>query len=148
MKVYCKPLPSPRPSPLRAARGNCNGKRFARLCFIAFVNASGFCADIFVSRAGSDANPGTEALPFKSIQKALDSAIAGSTVQVKAGIYSERVEFKESGSGADAFITLQNFGADAVALDGAGLAAPDGSSALLLIDSKSNVRVKGLELRN
>lgn len=148
LKVYCKPLPSPRPSPLRAARGNCNGKRFARLCFIAFVNASGFCADIFVSRAGSDANPGTEALPFKSIQKALDSAIAGSTVQVKAGIYSERVEFKESGSGADAFITLQNFGADAVALDGAGLAAPDGSSALLLIDSKSNVRVKGLELRN
>ena len=47
-----------------------------------FVNASSVGSD-----AGSDANPGTLALPFKTITHALTVATSGSTVQAKPGVY-------------------------------------------------------------
>jgi hypothetical protein len=49
---------------------------------IFFVNASSVGSD-----AGSDANPGTQASPFKTITHALSVATSGSTVQVEPGIY-------------------------------------------------------------
>ncbi len=42
----------------------------------------------WVSPSGSDANSGTEAKPFKSIQKAADKAKAGDTVMVQDGVYT------------------------------------------------------------
>jgi hypothetical protein len=48
------------------------------------------CADLalYVSfSAGSDANPGTQASPFKTITKAMTVATSGTTVQVLPGIY-------------------------------------------------------------
>ena len=47
-----------------------------------FVNVSSVGPD-----AGSDANPGTQALPFKTITHAMTKATSGSTVQVLPGIY-------------------------------------------------------------
>ncbi len=55
----------------------------------------------FVDRAhsqASDSNPGTEALPWKTIQHAADAAVAGDTIYVKAGTYPERVTPGHSGS--------------------------------------------------
>ena len=49
---------------------------------IFYVNASSVGSD-----AGSDANPGTQALPFKTITHALTVATSGSTVQAKPGVY-------------------------------------------------------------
>ncbi len=49
---------------------------------IFFVNASSVGSD-----AGSDANPGTLALPFKTITFAMTQATSGATVQVLPGIY-------------------------------------------------------------
>jgi hypothetical protein len=46
----------------------------------------------------NDNNPGTEALPWKTIQHAADVAVAGDTVYVKAGTYPERVQPAHSGS--------------------------------------------------
>jgi hypothetical protein len=46
----------------------------------------------------SDGNPGTEALPWKTIQHAANVAQAGDTVYVKAGTYLERVHPAHSGS--------------------------------------------------
>jgi PKD repeat protein len=40
---------------------------------------------------GSDSNPGTQALPWKTIQKAATTLRAGDTVNVNAGTYNERV---------------------------------------------------------
>lgn len=45
----------------------------------------------YVSPSGSDNNPGTQALPWRTIQKAANSASPGDTVVVFAGIYNERV---------------------------------------------------------
>jgi len=47
-----------------------------------FVNASSVGSD-----AGSDANPGTRALPFKTVTFAMTQATSGATVQVLPGIY-------------------------------------------------------------
>ena len=51
-----------------------------------------------VSTSGSNNNPGTEAAPWRTIQKAADSMIAGDTVVVEAGNYPELVVSKANGT--------------------------------------------------
>jgi parallel beta-helix repeat protein len=45
----------------------------------------------YVSTTGNDSNPGTSASPFKTIQKAANTAQSGDSVSVLAGNYPERV---------------------------------------------------------
>lgn len=116
--------------------------------FLILLTAHLFAADLFVAPDGLDTNPGNEAAPFKTIQKALDASSPGATVFVKAGVYTELIQFKSSGSGDSAFITLQNFANETPAIDGIGLLPLEGASALLTIADKSFVRVKGIEFRN
>lgn len=51
----------------------------------------------YVSPSGSDSNPGTQAQPWQSIQKAANVAVAGDMVIVAAGNYTERVRVTHSG---------------------------------------------------
>ncbi|NTV23658.1 MAG: DUF1565 domain-containing protein, partial [Nanoarchaeota archaeon] len=55
-------------------------------------------ANYYVSTIGSDSNPGTQTLPWKTIQKAANTMIAGDTAIVLEGNYSERVNIGRSGS--------------------------------------------------
>jgi hypothetical protein len=48
----------------------------------------------------SDENPGTESLPWQTIQKAADLVWAGDTVIVKSGVYMERITFENGTRGA------------------------------------------------
>lgn len=65
---------------------------------------------------GLDSNPGTSpAAPWRTIQKAADTMIAGDTVNVMAGIYREAVVPKNSGE-AGAPITYQAYGSDTVVI--------------------------------
>ena len=129
---------------MRVKRPFVAGTILLTVCALAACRA----ADFFVATDGSDANPGTDALPFQTVQKGCDAAAAGSTIFVKAGIYQERVTLARSGNASDGFVTLRNFASDAAILDGTGLTAPDGASALILIADQSYVRVQGLEIRN
>jgi hypothetical protein len=58
-------------------------------------------ANYYVSTSGSDANPGTQSLPWKTIQKAANSTASGGTTLVLAGTYNEQITVSTSG------ITLQ-----------------------------------------
>ena len=69
----------------------------------------------FVSPSGSDANPGTEAAPWRTIAKAAATATAGHTVVLRAGeygAYGTRTTFSRSGA-AGSPITFMGHPADA-----------------------------------
>ena len=66
------------------------------LAVLVFMLAHG--ATYYVAPNGSDANPGTEAQPWCTIQKAAATLIAGDTAYVKAGTYNEKVVPQNSGS--------------------------------------------------
>ena len=69
----------------------------------------------YVSTTGSDTNTGTEALPWKTIQKAANTMVAGDTVKIQPGTYSESVWPKNSGT-ADKPITYKKEGASPVVI--------------------------------
>ena len=75
------------------------------LCFI--ITSIIYCQDYYVDDNGSDSNPGSESLPFKTINKALEFVEAGGTIYVMDGIYSDQsagvpiVSFYEDSSQQD-----------------------------------------------
>jgi len=85
--------------------------------------------------------------PWRTIQHGADAATAGSTVNVRAGTYQERVTINVSGNESDGYVTFRSYPGETAVLEGEHY-APDGRSAMLLIRNKSYVRVEGLEIRN
>lgn len=82
---------------------------------------------------------------FTSIQAALDLAVAGDTVQVRQAPapYFEKLVFPRSGTSGNP-ITLEAYPGEHPIVDGTGVPGDD----LVLIDTRSYIRVIGLELRN
>ena len=68
----------------------------------------------YVATDGSDENPGNEALPFRTIQKAADTAQSGDTVLVRGGQYTEEITLNNSG------VTFMSVGPDRAVVDGGG----------------------------
>ena len=64
----------------------------------AFLSTTAFAAELYVSPAGNDKNPGSKDAPFATITKAAAAAQAGDTVKIGPGIYREQVTFKASGT--------------------------------------------------
>lgn len=86
-------------------------KRDARvmLAFLLLVQAATLqAADYFVAPAGDDANPGTEARPFASVQRAQQAALPGDTVQIRGGTYRMTEAAMARRKGIFARITLLN----------------------------------------
>jgi hypothetical protein len=100
-----------------------------------------------VSTKGDDSNPGTEAAPWRSVQHAADTVRAGSTVNVRGGIYEELVNINASGNASDGYITFRSFPGETAVLD-AGHFTPVGRSGILTIHNQSYVRIQGFEIRN
>lgn len=63
-----------------------------------------YAATYYVSPTGSDANPGTQSQPWKTIRKATNTLGSGDTATILSGIYNEGVIVSSSG------ITLQASG--------------------------------------
>jgi len=69
--------------------------------------------------SASDSSAGTsESLPWKTIQKGANTAVAGDTVIVKAGIYREQVTMQRSGTASQKITLLANPG-ERVVIDAA-----------------------------
>ena len=56
--------------------------------------------DYWVAPTGADTNGGTQTAPFKTLQKALDVAQPGTTINLAAGTYREAVATKTAGTAA------------------------------------------------
>ena len=59
--------------------------RFLTAILMLLVCGTVSAAEIFVSPQGDDRNQGTEKAPLKSIQKAINRAVAGDTVKLLPG---------------------------------------------------------------
>ena len=101
----------------------------------------------YVATSGNDSNPGTETLPWRTIQHAADTARAGSIVNVRGGIYEELVSINASGNASDGFITFRSYPGETAILD-AGHFTPTGRSGILTIHDQSYLRIEGFEIRN
>jgi hypothetical protein len=104
-------------------------------------------SSFYVSTTGDDSNPGTQTAPWRTIQHAADTVRAGSTVNVRGGVYEELVSIKASGDATDGYITFRSHPGETAVLD-AGHFAPGARSGILTIHNKSYVRIEGLEIRN
>ena len=103
----------------------------------------------YVARAGGDnTNPGTEALPWQSINKAAWTAIAGDTVYVQEGIYNERLIPQNSGTPGNwiTFSAAPGTAKDSVIIDGTGIICPY-LEGLVYINGKSHIKVSGFRIQ-
>jgi hypothetical protein len=108
---------------------------------------------LFVSPSGNDSSPGTAAQPWRTIQKAMNAAPAGSTVNIKSGTYAERLSVNVSGA-AGSYITFQPNGftgpgtGESVILDYASFGNVTDGVPFLAINNRSYVRIQGLTFQN
>ena len=102
----------------------------------------------YVSPSGNDSNPGSLTLPFKTIQKAANIAVAGCTIYIREGVYSEAVTITNSGDEISGYITFQNYSGENAVIDGSALTVPSTDTGLLYLLNKNYIIIKGLELRN
>ncbi len=117
----------------------------------------------YVATNGNDANPGTEAQPWRTIQKAMSAATPGSTVNIRAGTYPERLTVNVSGTAGN-FVTFQPYGftgapgcgghtgvpcgGEAVVLDYSSLGTVSDGVPYLKMSGQSYVRIQGLTFQN
>jgi parallel beta-helix repeat protein len=96
----------------------------------------------YISTSGDDANPGTEAQPYRTIGKAASVATMGETVLIHAGEYYEDVKPLNSGAPGK-YITYKNYGDGEVIID-----AQNGTRAgCIEINNKSYLQFFGLTVR-
>jgi hypothetical protein len=104
-------------------------------------------SSFYVATTGNDSNPGTQASPWRTIQHAADAARAGSTVNVRGGIYEEVVSVNASGNASEGFITFRSYPGETAVLEAAHLTPPE-RGGVLTISNKSYIRIEGFEIRN
>ena len=71
----------------------------------------------YVALNGHDSYPGTIDQPWRTIQKAANTVVAGDTVYIRGGTYPEHVTFSRSGADSQ-YITFQNYPNEMVIVDG------------------------------
>lgn len=101
-------------------------------------------ADLFVSPTGNDAATGTISAPLRTIRKAVSKAVAGTTIQIRAGTYRERIVFPRSGSATGGFIAVRNYSTEKVIIDANGVSG----NHIFYMWAKNYIRIQGLEIMN
>lgn len=101
----------------------------------------------YVAPDGDDGNPGTELLPWKTINHAAQTLVAGDTVLIKAGTYEEQVVPLNSGSPGHA-ITYAAYSGDEVVIDGQNITLPGTWGGLFEVAGKSYITVSSLIVQN
>ena len=115
-------------------------------------------ATLYVSPTGSDSSAGTLSAPLKSIQTAIDKAVAGDIIYLRGGTYSltKNIQIKKSGTSSAPY-TLSAYEAEVPIIDGEELPstpAPVGGSVaaadrgILHVENAAYWKFIGLELKN
>jgi hypothetical protein len=110
-------------------------------------------ADYYVSPAGLDTNPGTDALPFKTLTKAEAVAVAGDTVFIKNGTYQNvgygngktvnngaALRLRTSGNSTAGHITFKNYTGHTPKIQF------DGAAGISFVNGLEYIIIEGLEI--
>ena len=95
----------------------------------------------YVARDGNDSSDGSEEHPWLTIQKAADTVVAGDTVYIKEGVYTERVVVQHSGSSGES-ISYRAYPGHKSVIDAGG------NGTAFSIVGKNYIKIDGLEIRN
>jgi hypothetical protein len=93
--------------------------------------------------AASDVNPGTTALPFKTIVRGVEAAFAGDTVFMR-GVYNEQLVTERAGNATDGNIIFTSWPGQRAVIDGEGVTS--GNNGVIL--RHSYVTFGMVEVRN
>ncbi|HEX9979253.1 MAG TPA: right-handed parallel beta-helix repeat-containing protein [Flavobacterium sp.] len=107
------------------------------------------CTQIYYvnGATGSDNNSGlTLGSSWKTIQKAANTALPGSTIFIRGGTYHENVEIDFSGLPGIPTV-FRNYNNETVYIDGTGTSTSDGT-ALIRINGASHLEFRNLTLQN
>jgi parallel beta-helix repeat protein len=115
--------------------------------FLTFLltNVSVNAATYYVATTGNDANPGSLQQPFRTISHAVGVLVAGDTLLVRGGTYSESVTVWGLNGTATAPIYISSYPGETAVIDGAG--GGPGDSAVTIGES-SHVRFDSFEVLN
>jgi Bacterial Ig-like domain (group 3) len=121
--------------------------RFAMVLVLAQSLAGQSGATYYVSKKGSDGNPGTIGAPWFTIQHAANAVSAGATVYVFAGVYNESVNFPSSGI-RSAPITFQSYPGQTAVIDGTGVPVNGTQGLINIAGNRSYIAIEGFEIRH
>jgi Right handed beta helix region len=121
---------------------------FGALALLLTTTATEAATTIYVSPSGSNANPGTQAAPLASPQRAVDLAVAGDTVVITAGVYDVGggLRIANKIGTASAPITVQGQGS-AIFRD-TRQQVPVAYGGLIMVFDSSHIKVRGLRVEN
>lgn len=106
-------------------------------------------ADRFVAPGGSDANPGSLEQPWQTFAHAAGQLVAGDTLFLRSGIYTERLILTGKSGTAEAPIVIRNYESESPVIDGETVTVPAGGRVgLVVLDNCSHVHLSGIEVKN
>lgn len=109
------------------------------------VSAAG--TEYFVATTGNDSSAGTINAPWRTLQHAADVAVPGSIINVRGGVYNQKLKITRSGSAAAGPIVFTSYNAEAAIIDGTGLAVT-GTEGIVDLTDVNYITIKGFEIRN
>jgi parallel beta-helix repeat protein len=109
------------------------------LLLIFLTSTTSWTATYYVATTGNDSNPGNEANPWRTIQKAANTMVAGDTVYIRAGTYSEKVTPGKSGA-PGSYITYANYSGEKPTINASGY------NAGFYMYGKSYIQIIGLKV--
>lgn len=117
--------------------------------FVLLGMQTSIAADYYVSTSGSDSYTAEQAqnvaTPWKTIQKAANTLVAGDIVFVREGTYSEQIKPQNSGTKSH-YITYTSYPGETATLDGSVFS--DTWSAMFHISSKNYLVISGFRIIN
>lgn len=118
-------------------------KAFAAAVSFSILGTTANAANLYVSLSGNNANAGTLAAPFRTLNWAGVKAKPGDVVYVRGGVYNETVNIMSKGT-ATAPILFTAYPGEKPVYDGTGLNA----TVLFSLNQTDYVEASGFEVRN
>jgi hypothetical protein len=98
----------------------------------------------YVTPNGDDANAGDTDHPWRTIQHAADTMVAGDTVLIRNGVYHERVRTGHEGDVAGGYIVFSAYPGETPVIDGTGVDTGNNGFGI----DHSYIKISGLEICN